>query len=851
MKKHILKFIIGIPILILIFVVVLSKNSTTSKTKIKDFNPYLNAIPKKYALALNNSKHNDSTFFTTAIEDFSIRELLIFKTNPNDKELKTDFVLELYPSHKKHLKGNSKSLTFNIIKDAVLFNDEYKTYGVFKLALPLIDIEKLVIKTKIKTKKDTVWEYAIIKPFASVIQKEQSLKLNDYIIEKTPMLFTSLFNKQLKEYEIKYLPSSLNRQEHKVARFYKPLSAYISSNKATLVKVVNPTAFWKKINTKDKTLLKDIEIVGSKSDATQKLFNKYLDNGLSFNTLFEVEKLAMYHALKPVFVENCLEKTYFIFNEANNILEPFHTFSECPNEKTLRYLTASEIDDADFIKIYAAAINKVSSINIYETLINNNNAFKDELVLINHHNPNHIFNYDILRANQKVANKSLNPSSALKSELISIDNNKLVLSVFNTSNYTIDVLNLRHNKKKTITSLDPYVQIARNEKDTITIDLPRSFENLFVSKKKKATGFVLPKHIYDLGIQYRISGVSKTNVSSIIPYQKGSKNNDDLFRTAAYINNHKYISVDEVKKEISFSKDSVVVSAPLIIQKGYTFKLDPGTIVNIIDGGKIISHSPLNFVGTIKTPIKVYSSDTRGQGLLVLSEQRKSILKHVIFDQLRNPTHGSWGVTGSVTFYESPVNLEYVSVKNNKCEDALNIVRTTFAMSNVTISNTQSDAFDGDFVKGSILNCRFNNLGNDAIDVSGSDLTIKNVIVSNAFDKGLSAGENSKMYIDNVEISNSEIAVAGKDLSVVIAKNLKILKTKLGFTAFQKKPEFGPSQITVAGITMTDIETKYLIESSSSLIVDNEKIKTTQNVKDRMYGVEFGRSSAETRNTPK
>ena len=172
-------------------------------------------------------------------------------------------------------------------------------------------------------------------------------------------------------------------------------------------------------------------------------------------------------------------------------------------------------------------------------------------------------------------------------------------------------------------------------------------------------------------------------------------------------------------------------------------------------------------------------------------------------------------------------------------------------MSNVTISNTQSDAFDGDFVKGSILNCRFNNLGNDAIDVSGSDLTIKNVIVSNAYDKGLSAGENSKMYIDNVEISNSEIAVAGKDLSVVIAKNLKILKTKLGFTAFQKKPEFGPSQITVAGITMTDIETKYLIESSSSLIVDNEKIETTQNVKDRMYGVEFGRSSAETRNTPK
>ena len=102
---------------------------------------------------------------------------------------------------------------------------------------------------------------------------------------------------------------------------------------------------------------------------------------------------------------------------------------------------------------------------------------------------------------------------------------------------------------------------------------------------------------------------------------------------------------------------------------------------------------------------------------------------------------------------------------------------------------------------------------------------------------------------NGVEISDSAIAVAGKDLSIVNAKNLKISRTKLGFTAFQKKPEFGPSEINVNGISMSDIETNYLIESSSLLVVNNKKIETTQNVKDRMYGVEFGRSSAETRNT--
>ena len=253
-------------------------------------------------------------------------------------------------------------------------------------------------------------------------------------------------------------------------------------------------------------------------------------------------------------------------------------------------------------------------------------------------------------------------------------------------------------------------------------------------------------------------------------------------------------------------------------------------------------------IGNKNQPIQILSSDGMGQGILVLGAKEKSTLRHVSIDGLTHPKHGDWSVTGAVTFYESPVSLSYVSISNNSCEDALNIVRTNFTMVQSTISNTQSDAFDGDFVTGTISDSRFDNLGNDAIDISGSDLTIKNVVVSNAGDKGLSAGEDSQMKVTDVEISNSEIGVAGKDLSIVDIKRITIKDTKLGFTAFKKKPEFGPSSITVINHVLENLEMNYLIESSSSLIVNGEKIETTQNVKDRMYGVEFGVSSAETRN---
>jgi len=424
----------------------------------------------------------------------------------------------------------------------------------------------------------------------------------------------------------------------------------------------------------------------------------------------------------------------------------------------------------------------------------------------------------------------------------------MVLSVFNVSNYAIDVLGLNHNNKKEISSLNPLREILSGQKDTIIVDLPRSFENLFVSKKKKITGFVLPKHIYDLNIKYRISGVSQAHTTSIIPYQKDKFEEEDLFRSKTVINNHKDLVINQETKEIYFSKLAVTLSEALIIPKGYMFKLHPGTTIDITKGGKIISHSPLYFVGTLQKPINIYSSDKKGQGMLVLSEEQKSKLKYVNFNYLTNPKHGSWSVTGAITFYESPVSLENVTISNNSCEDALNIVRTDFEMISCSISNTQSDAFDGDFVKGKIVYCKFSDLGNDAIDVSGSDLDINGVIVINAGDKGLSAGENSRMVINDVHISKSEIGIAGKDLSIVEAKNLKISNTKLGFTAFKKKPEFGPSNITVNGVVMENIETRYLIESSSSLFVDGKKVESTQNVKERMYGVEFGVSSEETRN---
>ena len=105
---------------------------------------------------------------------------------------------------------------------------------------------------------------------------------------------------------------------------------------------------------------------------------------------------------------------------------------------------------------------------------------------------------------------------------------------------------------------------------------------------------------------------------------------------------------------------------------------------------------------------------------------------------MKNATHQ---VSGAINFYNSPVNIYNTSFNDNLSEDSLNIFRSDFLLENVSFLNSKSDALDVDFAKGSILNSRFVDIGNDALDFSGSNVTIDGATISNASDKVISAGE--------------------------------------------------------------------------------------------------------------
>jgi hypothetical protein len=150
------------------------------------------------------------------------------------------------------------------------------------------------------------------------------------------------------------------------------------------------------------------------------------------------------------------------------------------------------------------------------------------------------------------------------------------------------------------------------------------------------------------------------------------------------------------------------------------------------------------------------------------------------------------------------------------------------------------DAIDADFSTGRIVDSSFHSLGNDAIDASGSVIEIQDIFIKGSGDKGLSVGEKSRVTGQHIEITRAMIAVASKDSSHLSLQNLRISESDVGLAAYRKKSEFGPSSMKVDGLEMTQVNTPYLVEVRSRVVVDNEAIEARH---ENVYGALYGASN--------
>lgn len=595
------------------------------------------------------------------------------------------------------------------------------------------------------------------------------------------------------------------------------------------------------------------------------LLESFRRGELKTSKVFDVNKLAKYFAISELMGARHgtgWRNARFYYNPITSRLEPigFDAFGNeprmikflvpilpqnySPGKDNVYYYNYKYYEmlfnDKIFYQEYIKQLERISASSYLKNLFADvNKEVEKNLGIIYKEFPYYHFSKDVMVKNQRFIRTALNPVKGLHAYIHTSARSHIEFELGNIQYLPIEVLSVSYKDSLLLQPIGGATLLPGKDPSQ-----PVDYQNAcFTFPEDFVWSDTL---ISELKVNYKILGTSQIRNETVFPWTYLDENfiDNDFIRQKSNVEKFDFLITDESAKKIVIKPGIWNIDQNLIIPKEYSVICSEGTQLNLSNSAKILSYSPLEFIGSEDYPIIIQSTESTGQGIVVMNAIQTSVLDYVIFNNLSNPSQSGWELTGAVTFYESPVAVSHCQFIGNRSEDALNIVRSEFTVDRVFLKRTFSDALDADFSKGEITNSSFVACGNDAVDVSGSVIELRNVFINGAGDKGLNVGENSHMTVNHIDIKNAAIAVASKDMSDITLKNVNMSDGEIGFTAYQNKSEFGSASIKVMGLEIARIDIPYLTEDRSTVVVDGVVIGSSRkNVKAILYGVEYGKSS--------
>jgi len=307
-----------------------------------------------------------------------------------------------------------------------------------------------------------------------------------------------------------------------------------------------------------------------------------------------------------------------------------------------------------------------------------------------------------------------------------------------------------------------------------------------------------------------------------------------------------HINIDKKNKRVIFKEGNYTIDKNYVLKDGWSVLFEEGVNIEFKNGALLKIEGSLMSLGSALKPVIVkiktdpsFKDMGSWGGIFVLRGDKKSKIIHTVFKgergiYLKN-RQDYYGITGCISFYESEVDIKKSEFLDMQCEDALNIVRSSFKIEDIMIKGSHADAFDSDFSKGEIKKSKFIDIGNDGIDVSGTDIKVIGASFRNITDKAVSVGEKSTLFASGLDIQNSSSGVVSKDLSRARIEN-SFFKNISGsaLLTFIKKEEYGAAFIECKKCRFENVRFKTSNQAKSTIIIDGKRTKESKFTKKQL-----------------
>lgn len=628
------------------------------------------------------------------------------------------------------------------------------------------------------------------------------------------------FEKQIAEYK--------NRREGVIVKFTED---YLWSQRIRNKDLIQPNVF------EDANYNSEVVPFGSKKTFTnpilteqflqaQKLMYDFKQKKNTAAEIFDIKLLAKYFAITAILDanhSNIWHNMRFYYNPITRKLEPIgfdgytdsgplNTFSKVFFGEYLSSDTDNDFKsfyqfifkDPEFNKYYVPYLQNYSSESFITSFLDKYNPKIKaiERIIRFYTDSNYTYNRNKIESRTNLIYKNIQPY------------NDITIKAYRSSNILneIDITNNHVVPLRIIGSgIDTIYDGTNNINKLINSNGYKSIANY--------TKINIPSH--HKYVYYKLDGSKKiyhTHIRGWAYPGKLNLNISDKSKLQIPLDNNSYTDIDSV---ITIAPGNYTITKPIIIPESYGLHISEGTSINFTNQSYLLSYGDVQCIGTKDSPILLTSNDHSSQGVVVICANKTSHFSHTAIQNLKSLQENEWQLTGAITFYESEIKMNNVTIANNKSEDALNIIRSKFEINQLYIHHTMSDGFDSDFCNGSISNSYFHHTGNDGLDFSGSKVTVDNIRFENIGDKAISGGEEATLKVNNISIDNAIIGIASKDLSTVDAKDITLKNCNQGFAAYRKKPEFGGGMITVKNYELEKV--KIITQADEESIIKLEK----------------------------
>jgi hypothetical protein len=317
---------------------------------------------------------------------------------------------------------------------------------------------------------------------------------------------------------------------------------------------------------------------------------------------------------------------------------------------------------------------------------------------------------------------------------------------------------------------------------------------------KLSADMVLPSK--DLQLRYSVLGASINKELQVFaqalpliskPLLPAAMSLEDLAR-------EEMLLVDEVDAVITIRSGRWVLDHDLSLPPGFTVKATAPLHIDLRQGARIISRSPLDWRGLEDAPIVITSSNATGGGLRVVDPGGPSVLAHVRIEGL-GPADG----TPAVVFHAADLRMNDCALAGDPGRDLLTVVRGTSKLERVLLRGGR-DQVSLYYTKATLNGVQMDAAADEAMVVHGGVVDLQEVRMALAQGVGIKAGNGAVLSVraSHMDVNGNGLEIA--EGAVVQLEGGSVRSGATGIVVRKVERYLGPSRVEVKGVEITGTE---------------------------------------------